>query len=201
MRPFLLISLFGLLPFITFGQQKDVPFNRLTYTGLEHKANSLEEHSHTGLKPVLEGRVNTTTTLGYAPDSTNFYYRFTKTMFGGHLVDIKGDDFRIMVDPQFNFARGREFKNTDAFVDTGRFFNNTRGFAIAADIGNKLSFHTRFYENLTGVPLYLRNHITTRRSFPQQGRPKTFNTNFFDHAWAMGKVSWTPTDALNIQFA
>lgn len=181
-------------------QQKDVLFNRLNYTSLQHANNALNEHTHTGLKPVLEGRVNTSTTMGYVVDTSKYYYKVTKLFLGGHLVDIKGKDYRLIVDPQFEFSRGSELKRTDPYTDTIRFYTNTRGFSIAGDIGTKLSFQTRFYENQSAVPLYMYYRVNERRAFPGQGRPKAFGKLSFDYAWATGKVSWSPIETLNIQF-
>ncbi len=173
--------------------------NRLTYSELEHLNNGLSEHAHMGLKPVLEGRVNTTTTLGYAKDTATYYYEFTKRAFGEHLVDIKGEDYQLIVDPQFNFSSGSDFNDTE-FNDTARFFTNTRGFSVSGDIGSNLSFQTRFYENLSTLPAYLTDFINVRRTVPGQGRPKVFRPTAFDYAWAAGKVSWSPVEELNIQF-
>lgn len=200
LRTFTYIFLSFLLSANVFGQQMDVLFNRLTYRGIEHKANNLSEHTHTGLKPLIESKVNTSTALGYVEDSAKYYYRFTRLMFGGHLVDIKGEDYRIIVDPQFNFTRARELKKSDPQIDTSRYYTNTRGFSIGGDLGKHISFQTRFYENLSGEPIYLRNWIDRRRAFPQQGRPKSFRSRSFDYAWATGKVSWSPSDKVNFQF-
>ena len=200
MRYLTLIFVFLCVGTALLAQQKDVLLNRLTYSGLEHQNSALSEHGHMGLKPVLEGRVNTSTTLGYAPDSSKYYYDFTKLIFGGHLVDVKGEDYRLIVDPQFDFSRAAEFNNTGPFTDTVTFFTNTRGFSVSGDIGSHVSFQTRFYENLAAVPLYLTEFINERRTFPGQGRPKAFRTSSFDYAGASGKVSWSPVEELNIQF-
>lgn len=182
-----------------FSQQKDVLFNRQIYIDLEHDNNRSDRPVHTGLKPVLESRVDLTNTMGYVEDSAKYYYEITEALFGRHLVDIKGPDYRLTVDPQFNFEAGNDLKNS-SYADTVTFFTNTRGFSITGDLGERFSFQTRFYENQATVPLYMFNRIQRRKAFPGQGRPKQFGKKALDYGWAVGKVSWSPMDELNIQF-
>lgn len=180
-------------------QHNDVPLQRDIYLDLERNAACRTSTVHDGLKPVIESRAELTNVMGYRPDSSRHYYRLTEKLFKEHLVDIREGGFRLTADPVGQFELGQDFRDPSEFADTTRFFVNSRGALFRCDLGPRISFQTTFYENQAIYPRYLYDYAQNTGVVPGQGRIKGFKNRAFDFAWAMGNVSWSPRQWLNMQ--
>jgi hypothetical protein len=183
-----------------WAQNNDVPLQRNIYRGLERTAARLDAHTHTGLKPLIEQRADLSGTMGYAVDSAKYYYWYTEKIYKDHLINIKADDVRISIDPLFQFEFGYDLGDATAYQDTNRYYNNTRGFLIKGDFGEKLSFHTMFHETQALVPQYLFLYIRDAGVMPGQGRLKIQERRELDYGWSQANLSYSPVRRLNIQF-
>lgn len=196
----LLVALFAGAMRSLCAQQNDVPLQRDIYLDLERNAACRTATEHVGLKPVLESRANLAGVMGYRPDSSRHYYWVTEKLYKEHLVDVRHDGFRLMVDPVFHFESGRDFRDPSSFADTTNFYVNSRGLAFRCDLGPRFSFSTSFYENQAIYPQYIYLEAQQTGVVPGQGRIKGFKRRAFDFAWATGNISWSPRRWLNVQF-
>ncbi len=181
-------------------QQKDIPLQRDFYIDVERNAAKRGERIHTGLKPVLESRADLTHVMGYRPDTTKYYYDVTEKIFKEHLLEIKGEDFRLTGDVLFNFEYGNDVGDNTAYSDTNTYYHNARGFWFTGDLGSKISFQTMFHEHQTIVPQYLFTKVLTAGSVSGQGRTKLARKRILDYGWSQGSVSYSPSTWLNVKF-
>ena len=181
-------------------QQNDVPLNRDIYLDLDRNHACRSSTVHTGLRPMIESRVDLKNVMGHRPDSSRHYYVLTKVLFKTHLVDVRKKGFHVMADGVFNFELGQDFRDPSQFADTTRFYVNSRGYRFAVDIGPRVSFNTTFYETQAIYPQYLYQFVKTYGVVPGQGRIKTVDQRGYDFSWAGGNVSWSPRHFVNVQF-
>jgi hypothetical protein len=133
-----------------------------------------------------------------------------RKLFAEHFIQKSGDDFFLAVDPLFNISIGKEqLQNTPDYL-----FQNTRGAQAFAQVNNKFSFYTAFYENQARFVDYQSDYFRERGEYypnsgiyiqsnatvPNGGRTKPFKTNGFDYASAISYVRYTPIKQLAIQF-
>lgn len=181
-------------------QQNEVPLNRDIYSNLERNAARLDNKVHSGLKPVMERRADLTGVMGYAVDSTKYYYWITEKLFRDHLFIVKEGDVRVTLDPLFEFQYGYDPGDRTVYSDTNQYGCNTRGFWIRGDLGPKVSFETMFHESQTIVPQYLYLYARRTGVIPGQGRVKFEEVRELDIGWSQAKVSYSPIPWFNIQF-
>lgn len=190
--------------FLTLGgigtaQQNNVPLQRDVYIDVERNAASLANRVHSGFKPVLESRADLTNVMGHRVDSTKYYYGVTEKLFRDHLLEVKGEDYRLTADVLFDLEYGNDVGDNTAYSDTNTYYTNGRGFWITGDLGKKISFQTMFHETQTIVPQYLFEQVQGTGVVPGQGRTKLERQRIYDFAWSRGNVSYSPAPWLNIQ--
>ena len=129
------------------------------------------------------------------PKSSNFLKWVYQSAFFENFAVVDTGNFYLTVDPLLNgeFGKDSEFKTNDPL------YKNTRGIIIRANVGDKFSFQTSFYENQATYVPYISNFIKDRDVAPGQGRVKRFKDNGFDFASSSANVSYTPFSFLNIQ--
>tara|TARA_Y100000589_G_scaffold331745_1_gene386732 strand:+ start:22113 stop:23429 length:1317 start_codon:yes stop_codon:yes gene_type:complete len=123
------------------------------------------------------------------------------------LLNIEEEDVKISADPLFNFSVSKYNQDFEF-----RYYSNVRGFRVKADIGPKISFETRFYENQFFYPDYLLKRAKQRASpFPDIdgiaigiGRAKFFKNDqypskAYDAGLANGYLSFSPSKSINFQ--
>ncbi|MCB0781839.1 MAG: hypothetical protein KDC03_20325, partial [Flavobacteriales bacterium] len=180
-------------------QQNDVPFQRDVYEGIERNAARIDDRSLTGLKPVLESRVDVTGAMGYRVDSTRYFYWLTEKLFRDHLLDVREGDLRLTLDPLFRFEVGLEQGDATPYADTNRFYQNVRGFRITGDLGPKVSFQTMFHETQAIMPQYLFRSALAIGAMPSQGRVKFPAVPKMDFGWSQSSLSYSPARWINLQ--
>ena len=181
-------------------QQNDIPLQRDIYIDVERNAANCEARVHSGMKPVLESRADLTNVMGHRVDSTKYYYGVTEKLFRDHLMEVKGEDFRLTADILFDLQYGDDLANHSAYSDTNIYYNNGRGFWVTGNLGSKISFQTMFHETQMIVPQYLFEYVQEIGVIPGQGRTKLSKKRIYDYAWSRGNVSYSPARWLNIQF-
>ena len=186
--------------FVARGQNNDVPLQRDIYRGLEQQAAHLDAKVHSGLKPLIEQRADLSTTMGSAPDTTKYYWWYTEKLYRDHLIQVRKDDVRISIDPLFQFELGQDLGDATAYQDTNRYYNNTRGFLIKGDLGERFSFQTMFHETQALVPQYLFREVFVSGVMPGQGRLKIQERRELDYGWSQANISFSPARWLNVQF-
>ena len=183
MKRFLLI-VFSLSTLLTLAQQSNLILGKNYNTDI-HKAiyiNNLDVH--TSFNPIIKSKLN------FSSDSVikksihkEYKTSFLKKIFSEHLIILRGEDYRVIASPIINFSKGKEqyeLKNT---------FENTRGYIIEGDLGEKISFVTTFSENQAVFPNYLDNYIKANRIIPGQGYARIFKETGYDYAMSSGYFS------------
>lgn len=198
--PRIFIALGALLSgLLALAQQNDIPLNRDIYYYIDRNGAEKSSTMHTGMRPLIQSRADLTHVMGFRPDSTPQYYWITEKLLQKHLIDVSDGGFKMTIDPVFEFAVGKEFRENTEFSNSNPMQHNGRGFQVAADLGPTVSFQSSFYENQAVLPGYLYSYSQTHGVVPGQGRIKEFNTRGLDFSWATGNVSWTPRPWLNAQ--
>ncbi|NQX90735.1 MAG: hypothetical protein HRT74_01075 [Flavobacteriales bacterium] len=84
---------------------------------------------------------------------------------------------------------GFDLSDSTAYADTIQLYNNTRGFRIAGQIGERVSFQSALFENQGFYPLYYKTRADSFLVIPGQGRWKDFENGGFDFSASTGKVA------------
>lgn len=198
LRSIAVFCFYALVLFVQ-AQQNDIPLQRDIYIDVERNAAKREARIHSGMKPLLESRADLTHVMGHRVDSSKYYYAVTEKLLRDHLMEVKGEDFRLTADILFDLQFGDDLANHSAYSDTNRYYNNGRGFWITGNLGSKISFQTMFHETQMIVPQYLFEYVLIHAVVPGQGRTKLSKKRIFDYAWSRGNVSYSPVPWLNIQ--
>lgn len=140
-------------------------------------------------------------------DSSKQYYLFTQKLFKEYLFEIKGDGYRIDIQPILDVSRG----NDKADTNIRSLFNNTRGVAIDVNLLDKFSFTTAYYENQNRFSLYETDYYRSigerypndttyyadNAVIPGAARTKSFKVDAFDYGYAIGSVVFKPNKHLS----
>ena len=173
---------------------------------------------HLGQKPLLQSRIPLEVYDSVFSYDKKVYTDFHDKLYKSHLIQIKDSNFFCYIDPLFHFDAGGDFSDTSGRgswgARGGTFYTNTRAFQVQGGFGKNFSFYTSFFENQAFFPDYLRLAFQDNGEYfaqtngykqqfsviPGQARAKPFKTSGFDYAWAIGYVSYSPKEWLNLQF-
>ena len=188
-----------------YGQQNYLPLHSFYKDQLF--ANKLAQPYNGGsFFPVRESNYDLISAIN---DSSKQYYTFTHVLFQKHLIEIKGDDYFLTIDPVLDFSMGKNLADTIQ----RRLFQNTRGFRVEGDFFHNFSFATSVYENQARFNPYESfyyssmgelypqsdsSYLTQNAVIPGAGRTKPFKGDAFDYASAFGYFVYTPIKTLAI---
>lgn len=117
-----------------------------------------------------------------------------RKIFTEHLLQVEEEDFRLYLDPVFEFMGGQDQENDRNFN------SNTRGVWASGSIGKRFGFNATFYENQSLFPLYLDSAVRKSRVVPGQGRVKTFESDAFDYAFSTGTINFQLNKHFTFEF-
>ncbi len=181
-----------------FSQSAFVPLSN----EIEHRYDSYLNHPgdgfHTSIKPFLQSDIEAVApydSLNTLPLKEN---RFNKTWFGrmllkDHLLQLKGDDYKVYVDPLFDFTGGKDQKYGRKIL------YNTRGVWVNGSVGKRFSFNATFYENQSSFAYYLDSSVNSTHVVPGQGRVKKSGLKY-DYAFATGTIAYQLNKHFTFQF-
>jgi len=112
---------------------------------------------------------------------------FTRKLTRENLVNINDEDFKLTVDPLFNFNIKHGFG-----VISKNYYQNTRGLIVKGIIAKNLYFESSYYESQGSYTTYIDDFIKTHAVFPGQQRVKNFKTSSYDYGLASGLLSFSP---------
>lgn len=124
-----------------------------------------------------------------ALEKKSWWYR---KVYQEHLVDIRKDDWMILLDPLGELELG-----TTGQKSLNR---NTRAVQLQGGIGTKFAFYTSFFLTESAYPDYLMDFGRTTGVMPGQGDARPFKANGFNHFNSLAYVSYTPNQHFNFQF-
>ena len=134
---------------------------------------SLYKNNYTSKKPILK-----------------HYYKQKSNM-----VDIKEDDFRLIINPIIQYQQGSKGGNIQ------NNFINQRGINMRGDINSKIGFYFYFTENQEAQPDYVRNFIDKNLAVPSAGYIKQFESGGSDFFDVRGGITWGIFKNINMQLA
>lgn len=207
---FLILSAIVLLHGVSIAQERNYPLNGDVHNRIERIVANDSIRTFTSLRPL---RMSVTPVSDVLKDTTIVYYDFQEVVFTEHLLRYRGKDFFFSIDPLFNFEVGWDLSDKTL---RNRFWNNTRGAILQADLGDKVSIASWIYENqgfyMDYLDNYIRDHGELRQGqtptyyfrifgvVPGQGRAKEFRDFGHDFSSAGGYVSISPIESVNLQF-
>ena len=126
----------------------------------------------------------------------NFFGWMWRSFAYDNFLVVDTGNFYLTVDPLFNIEMGKDSED-----QSGRtLYKNTRGVMVRANVGEKFSFETSFYENQAVLPRYLDDYASNTGVIPGQGRWKKFKSNQgYDFSSASANVSYSPNKHFNFQ--
>ncbi len=175
------------------GQQKNLPLNHELNYRIQRIMIVDDTIIHSSLRPYVESSAGMKDVNKVMIDSGLYYYAITQKLCKENLLELKGDDYRLTLDPLGNFRWGKDL-NQDFRIMT----RNTRALRVQGDLGSNFSFESFFYENLVKMPEYIVDYANQTGTLPSEGRVKLYGGKL-DYGYAMGYVSFSPSKNLNIQ--
>jgi len=196
----ILVGTFCLMLFATpsFAQQESIPLNRLWNIECERIALRNDSNEiHLAEKPGIIQQTIGTSNFNWINHKRD-YKKMGAKLFRDHLVDIRGEDYRVMVDPLFDITVGRDIADTGGFQSANLVFNQ-RGLQLLGSIGSKFSFQSAFFETQTLAPDYLQRMHNATGVYPSFGRTKVFGKNGYDFAMATSLLTFAPHRTITLQ--
>jgi hypothetical protein len=188
----------GILPISAIAQNYFLPVNNTSLIRLERAGVHRQNGVHFGLKPTLSLAANVEDVAGLGRDTAKYYYRILDKVFSEHLIELRKPGFQLNADFIFDFGYGQEI---EGFNDENQsLFQNTRGFAISAQIGDRVYLYTDFRENQARFPDYVDGFVDSLSVVPGNGRIKPFKEDGFDYNMANGYVGIDAADWLSLSF-
>lgn len=199
------ISTFFLFSYCSlFSQQLHLPLNHDENSFVEMYLAPKNVNSHTGIKPYfyedvikvinldsIDSLVTDTNRLYLLPTSNwAKFLRWTENkLMDEDLVYVNQPNFKLRANLLLGLSIGRDHFTKE------NYWQNTRGYWLAGQIGKKVFFETNFYENQALLLPY--ENAYNKRSFvvPGQGRYKPFKEGLgADWAMASGAIGYRPND-------
>jgi len=190
---FSLIAICGLT--IVNAQDFYLPVNKLSLLRMERKAVQRQQNVHFGIKPVSNHGLDLSGVEGVGKDTTRYYYWYTEKLFSDHLVELRKENFKLNADFIFDFGYGSEIESPLSTTST---YINQRGFAISAQIGERVFLYTDFREIQTRVPQYLNSFTDSLSVLPGSPQLKVFKETGYDYNMANGYVGVRAADWLEL---
>jgi hypothetical protein len=194
----LVVCIAALLACLTIrAQQGSLPLNRLWLLEAERLALASDTAFHASEKPWITRKIIGNNELIWLNTSRS-YSKVGAKLFRDHLVDVRGEDYRIVLDPLFDVSVGRDVADTGGFQSANLMFNQ-RGIQLMGDIGSKFSFQSAFFETQTLAPDYIRRMHDESGVYPSYGRTKEFGERGYDFAMATSLLTYSPTKSITLQ--
>ena len=193
----ILLSLLFLTSFLcvkdeaTAQSKRNTQLNNSHFLKYSKSLDSVRHKVHSSVKPLrLEELRNPESPVYLKSRGIGEKGWIGKKLYREHLIVSKESDHFISVDPLFNFNFGSS--------DGSKTWINTRGALIEGDLGGKVSFSSRFYENQGKYPEFIDTFIRANRVLPGQARVRPFGDGY-DFGWASGYLSFSPSKHFNLQ--
>ena len=191
-----------------FAQQQNLPLNREFNLGNHKVFNSYNNNTHTSFQPIIQSFIQEDTTL--SEEELDYYLinitksektpsKFLKwiyqTAFYENFVVVDTGNLYLTVDPLINGEYGKDSEDNSERT----LYKNTRGIIVRANVGEKFSFQTSFYENQAVLPGYMNDYVDATGVVPGQGRVKLFKEGGYDFSASSANISYTPFSFINLQ--
>ena len=209
--PYILVLFVFVFPFISKAQQQNLPLNREFGLVNQKVTNGFENNIHTSFLPLNQSFIESLSDSILSKSERKFYLinisksekkprNFFKWMYRSaffeNLLVVDTGKFYMTIDPLINVEMGKDSEDNSGQT----LYKNTRGVIVRANVGEKFSFETSFYENQVVLPQYMDDYASSTGVIPGQGRWKAFKGNQgYDFASAATNVSYSPNKHFNFQ--
>lgn len=189
-----------------WAQQNTLPLNSY-YKDQLFAAHQQRTYVSSSFLPASEGDYDLHEIIR---DSSLQYYSLTEILFKKHLLEFKGDNYYLTISPILELSRGKDYLDSNE----RQLFQNTRGFYVEADLTEKFSFMTSFYENQSRNSRYESTYYSSigelypsskdssyhrqNAVIPGAARTKVFKGDGFDYAYAIGNIVYRPFGMLTL---
>ena len=184
-------------------QQNNVPISRSFLLNVDKHLAHQNNPIHTAVKPYIESFIKYDSIVLHENKIQNrrqYKSSFSRKIKYESLVRVDTGDFKLEINPLFDFSYYDDMADMSLRADTTHFYNNTRGLQARGSITNKISFESIFLENQSFLVGYLNEYVQKWNVVPGQGRVKDFKVTGYDYAWASAYASYSPVKNLNLQF-
>ena len=183
---------------VLFAQSAFLPLSNEMEQRYEPSLYHVGTSFHTSIKPYLIKDIQEITpydSLNTLPVKANYFTRSLvgRKLFSEHLLKTEKEDYKIYLDPLFEFTGGRDQKYSRKII------YNTRGIWLNGSIGKRFSFNATFYENQSNFAYYLDSSVNRRHVVPGQGRVKKTGLNY-DYSFATGTITYVLDKHFTFQF-
>lgn len=205
------LSILTLLATVAFGQQQNLPLNREFGLVNQKVFNDINSNVHTSFQPINQSFIKSISDSILSKSEHKFYLAnisksekkprnffkwMYRSMFYENLMIVDTGNFYLTVDPLFNIELGKDSEDPSGKT----LYKNTRGVMVRANVGEKFSFETSFYENQMVLPDYLTNYANSTTIIPGQGRWKAFKSDQgYDFSSASANLSYSPNKHFDFQ--
>lgn len=166
--------------------------NREYSLPFENKINNPDSNIHTAFKPYIQRNIEQ-----YSASKEKSYLNRSllhRKIFNENLITVNTEDFKMEINPLFNFEIGKDFENDrNTWV-------NTRGLMVKGSIGKQFTFYTSFLENQAKYMDYISSFVYKKMVVPGQGLARIFDVDGYDFSRAEAVMSYTPSKYFNFQF-
>ncbi len=187
-----------------FRSQVNIPFSHENYARFDQAINRVGTNSHTASKPYRYEVVSKYHDFQAENDALkkDVSTWFGRKLYNEHLAQVQTKDYWFTVDAVVDLQLGKDTDSKESST-----YNNTRGAYIQGGLGNKFSFSTSVYESQGRFADYFNRYAVSLKAFgpdpaiiPGRGIAKEFGTNGFDYPVAVGYLSYSPVEFINVQF-
>lgn len=197
MKKLLFIIFFSELFCLSVNAQQYIPLDNSYYNKLYQYSISHKTPFFSSLKPLTTQELDESFNLNeilydeskMAGYSDKYIWR---KLFKENFIKWEKGNYRVTINPLFNFEVGREFK------DGKNTWVNTRAVSVSGNITPKLFFNSEIYENQAVLPNWLDEFSREQKVIPGQGGYKFYkNGKGFDFSSSSGYVSYNPIKEIN----
>ena len=151
-----------LIPVLGFTQQQNLPLNREFGLVNQKAFNSFGNNTHTSFLPIIQSFIKTDSNSSLNkveqdaylinisksnPKSKKFLKWMYQSAFFENFAIVDTGYFYLTIDPLLN----TEFGKDSEMASGEQLYKNTRGLIIRANVGEKFSFQTSFYEKSSSL--------------------------------------------------
>jgi hypothetical protein len=119
-----------------------------------------------------------------------------RKLFNEHLIDLRGEDYRLTIDPVGDVARGWAANRSQ----NGNPYRFISGYRLAGQLGPRVSFYSDFQQGLIRFPRYVEQYVEDNTVVPGQGVPKMDPGSDLDITVGTGHVNYRAKKFFNLQF-
>ena len=188
-----------------YKSQINIPLSHEFYSRFDSNINMVGTNMHTASKPFLFEEVNKyydfEEQIGSLKQERNSLAG--RKLWNEHFFRFQTDDYWFTIDPAMDLQIGKDFEDEE-FDFT---YNNTRALIIQGGLGKKFNFYATVFENQGRFAGYYNDFAESIRPgsgepaiVPGRGVGKDFMNDGYDYPVAVGYLSFTPADFVNIQF-